>query len=102
MHRGKIYIPKMLFREKNRVCWAMEVLIRYGEREDVRRNLRANFSSEGWIGSESLHYQNKKQWLLEFAEGEEDKNIRLWIDEYVDGLDRRIEQAKIDEERWDF
>ena len=36
---------------------AREVLVRYGEREDVRRNLIANFSSGMWEGPQSRHLQ---------------------------------------------
>ncbi len=96
------FVPKLLFREEGKVCWAREVLIRYGEREDVRRNLIANFSTEGWWGPESLHFQNKRRRLLGFREKEENENVRQWIDEYVSQLERRIEQARIMEEREDF
>lgn len=96
------FVPKVLFRGEGKVCWAREVLVRYGEREDVRRNLRANFSTEGWTGPESLHFQDKKQKLLDFRENEENENVIRWIDEYVSQLERRIEQARIEEERRDF
>ncbi len=96
------FVPKLLFREEGKVCWAREVVIRYGKREDVRRNLIANFSTEGWAGPESLHLQNKRQQLLDFREGEENEDVRQWIYEYVSELERRIEQARIMEEREDF
>jgi hypothetical protein len=96
------FVPKLLFREEGRICWAREVLIRYGERDDVRRNLISNFSTEGWWGSESVHLQNKVQALLDFKEEEDNERIRQWIDEYVSYLERRIEQARIEEEREDF
>jgi hypothetical protein len=95
-------VPKVIFRREDRACWAREVLVRYGERKDVRRNLAANFSTEGWTGSESLHLQNKRQRLLDFREGEGNENVRLWIDEYASELARRIERAKVVEEREDF
>jgi hypothetical protein len=96
------FVPKVLFREENKVCWAREILVRYGEREDVRRNLMANFSTEGWSGNESSHLQNKKRQLLDFREGEENERVRQWIDEYVTELNMRIERARIEEEREDF
>jgi len=96
------FVPKVLSRKGDKVCWARRVLIRYGEREDVRRNLRANFSTEGWTGPESLHFQDKKQKLLDFKENEENENVKRWIDEYVSQLEGRIEQARIEEERRDF
>ncbi len=76
--------------------------MRYGTREDERRNLMANFSSEGWKDPESLHNQGKKQWLLDFKREEDNENVKRWIDEYVSLLEERIERAKIEEERDDF
>lgn len=96
------FVPKKLFREEGKTCLAIEVLVRYGQREDVRRNLTANFSTEGWCGSESLHYQTKKQHLLDFKKNEDNENVKRWIDEYVSLLDQYIEQAKIEEERDNF
>ena len=62
----------------------------------------ANFSTEGWSGPASGHYQEKKQWLLDFKKEEADANVTLWIDEYVEDLERQIEQAKVREEREAF
>ena len=76
-----------------------EVLVRYGDREDVRRNLTANFATEGWTGNRSLHLQKKKDNLLRFKDGEPNHNVRMWIDEYVSMLDEDIEAARIAEER---
>jgi hypothetical protein len=96
------FVPKTLHREQGKVCLAREVLIRYGDRDDVRRNLMANFSTEGWSGPESLHHQNKKQKLLEFQKGEENANVKRWLDEYIEALEHSIERAKMREERDDF
>jgi hypothetical protein len=96
------FVPKTLHREQDRVCWSREVLVRYGDREDVRRNLRSNFSKEGWKGSESLHLREKKQRLIEFKEDEINANVRLWIDEYISELNPRIQRAEISEEREAF
>jgi hypothetical protein len=81
---------------------AREVLVRYGARKDVRSNLMNNFSSEGWTGPASLHYQQKKQQLLDFKKEEDNENVKRWIDEYVSILNQEIEQAKIEEERRGF
>jgi hypothetical protein len=93
------FVPKQLFYSYERPCLAREVLIRYGNDEAVRRNLMANFSTEGWSGSASGHYQTKKQWLLDFKKEETDANVRLWIDEYVEDLQKMIDAAKVREER---
>jgi hypothetical protein len=96
------FVPKKLFREEGKTCFAREVLVRYGTRDDVRRKLMANFSTEGWSGPDSLHYQKKKQQLLDFKKEEENENVKRWIDDYVSSIDKRIEQAKIEEEREGF
>jgi hypothetical protein len=93
------FIPKGLFREKGKVCLAREILVRYGTQEKVRNNLRANFWTGGWTGPASLHYQGKKQQLLDFRMGETDKNVLGWIDEYIKSLDKQIEMSKAEEER---
>ncbi|HET8579886.1 MAG TPA: hypothetical protein VFL31_02725, partial [Nitrospiraceae bacterium] len=96
------FAPPLLFKTPEERCIAREVLIRYGDREDVRGSLMANFSTEGWSGPESLHYEKKKQGLLDFRKEEENERVRRWLDEYVAGLDKQIEQAKVREEREDW
>lgn len=96
------FVPNKLFREEGKICFAREALVRYGTLDDVRRNLMANFSTEGWSGPESLYYQKKKQQLLDFKKEENTENVKRWIDEYVSSIDKRIEQAKIEEEREGF
>lgn len=93
------FVPKALFRKEAEVCVAREVLVRYGGEEDVRRNLMANFSTEGWTGPESVHLQGKKQWLLDFRKDETNENVKRCIDEYVASIERDIERARIEEER---
>ena len=92
-------VPKNLFRTEGRICLAREVLVRYGQRQDVRNSLMLNFSSESWWGPESLHYGAQKEELLNFKKDETDPNVKRWIDEYVAALDRQIERARIEEER---
>jgi len=93
------FVPKVLSRGTELISLAREILIRYGRRGDVRSNLMSNFSTEGWTGPESLHYQLKKSRLLEFRKEETNANVKRWIDEYVDGLNRQIARAKVEEER---
>src|SRR5205823_4272568 len=53
------FVPKDLLLYPERTSLVREILIRYGDREDVQRNLMANFSSEGWMGPESAHHRSK-------------------------------------------
>lgn len=95
-------VPNRLFRKKGELCLVRELLMYYGDRKDVRRALIANFYSEGWSGKGSLHYQNRKQEVLNYKQEEENTNVRNWIDEYVVGLDEAIEREKLEEERRGF
>jgi hypothetical protein len=94
-----MFVPKELHHDPNRTCFAREVLARYGDRDDVRRNLSANFETEGWSGPESAHCEAVKRDLEEFAWGETDPKVLRWINDHIRGLDWRIEQANIREER---
>ncbi len=68
------FVPKVLSHEKDRVCWAREILVKYGNLKDVRGELIANFFTEGWTGLASHHYQMKKQRLLDFKKKENNEN----------------------------
>ena len=75
------------------------LLIHYGEREDVRNNLCANYTTETFWGSISLHYDGKIRKLLDIKNCENNRNVIRWIDEFVEELEGDIERADIDEER---
>jgi hypothetical protein len=93
------FVPPKLERQTAETCWARELLIRYGDRQDVRKNLSANFLTGSWQGPESSHYQSKKQALEAFRNGETDINVLRWLDEFIAGLNHYIEHAQIREER---
>ncbi|MHA1279950.1 MAG: hypothetical protein ACTSQ8_22375 [Candidatus Helarchaeota archaeon] len=93
------FVPQDLFRDEERLCYARELLIRYGHREDVKNNLMANLSTEGWSGPASLHFQEKKNNLLEFLQNENEEVIINCVNKYITSIDKSIEQAKIREER---
>ena len=96
------FVPRGLFIDSNgKPCLARQLLIRYGDREDVRRNLIANFSSEGWMGPESSHLEGKRAALLDYRDQETHPRVRSWVDEYVSGIDQSIRSAKFREERED-
>ena len=92
-------VPPTLFSREGSTCLARELLMRFGGREDVRRNLQANFSTGGWTGSLSSHFRAKKDALLGFRASEDDQNVIQWIEEYVGLLDLEITRALIAEER---
>jgi len=96
------FVPKQLKNNEGESCIARELLVRYGNREDVRSNLRANYGSEGWTGSTSLHYTHKKEWFEKYRLDEDDLNVILWLDEYIEILKEEIKHAKEREERADY
>lgn len=77
------------------------LLVRYGHVvEDLGDTLMSNYAMGGWSGPASLHYEGIQEELLRIETGENDENVKRWIDEYVDSLEQHyIEPARIDEER---
>ena len=77
------------------------LLVRYGNvAEDLGGTLMSNYTMGGWSGPASFHYEGIKKELLRIKTGENDANVKRWIDECVDSLEQHyIEPAKMDEER---
>ena len=92
-------VPKTLSVEKWKTSLARAILVQYGEREDVRNNLRANYSTGSWKGELSLHLDQKREKLLHIKECENNVNVIRWIEKYIEILEKGIEDAKISEER---
>ena len=92
-------VPKTLSAEEWQDSLAHAFLVRYGQREDVRRNLHANYATESWTGERSLHLESKKNKLLRIKEDEDNVNVKQWLNEFIDELEEDIERARIDEER---
>ncbi|MBF2755662.1 MAG: hypothetical protein ISN29_10460 [Gammaproteobacteria bacterium AqS3] len=79
-----------------------ELLIRYGERDDVRGRLMLNFfSGAGW-GPASNRYRKIQEQLRKLRSQHEEPVIRNWIDETISSLDQMIERAETEEERRDW
>ena len=93
------FVPKTLSAEGWSDSLARAVLIRYGEREDVRQELRANYSTEFWTGERSLHLESKKDKLLRIKGDEDNVNVKRWLNKFINELEEDIESARIDEER---
>ena len=92
-------VPKTLSTTEWGGSLVQGLLIHYGEREDVRNCLCANYMTETYWGPASLHYEEKIRKLLDIKNSEDDWNVIRWIDEFVEQLKRDVEQAKVDEER---
>jgi hypothetical protein len=59
----------------------------------------ANFSSEGWTGSESAHYGSKTGRLKQALALETEPNVREWLHRYLRVLEHSVERARMEEER---
>lgn len=77
------------------------LLVRYGNvAEDLGGTLMSNYTMGGWSGPASWHYEGIQEELLRIKTGENDENVKRWVDECVDSLEQHyIEPAKMDEER---
>ena len=92
-------VPKTLSAETWPNSLVREFLMRYGDREDVRRNLSANYGTDMWKGLRSLHLETKRDKLLRINEREDNGNVKRWLNAYIERLEENIEHARIDEER---
>ncbi len=94
------FVPSIIRKLGNYSPIARELLIRYGDREDVRNNLYANFGSTGIItGNMSNYYQNRLEEFIEIKAQEDHPNVVRWLDEHIQGLQYCLEQSRISEER---
>ena len=78
---------------------AREFLARYPDREGVGRQIAINFDSEGWSGPDTAHFEKKKRKFEEYRAAENDKNVALWLDRYILGIERDIRRAADADER---
>ncbi len=95
------FVPKSLFINENRICYAREILIHYGNIKGVKSSLMSNFYSEGWIGPGSVHFQSKKDYFVEYKRKETSQIVIDWVDDFISELDLQIIREKIEEERED-
>jgi hypothetical protein len=92
------FVPPALSCRGEQKSLARELLVKYGDRSDVRNTFTGNYSSEGWVGPESSHYKERREELLKFKQHETNPNVIRWVDEYLGILTVRTEQAKAEEE----
>ena len=93
------FVPKKPFQTNGELGMGRLLLVRYGASEDVRRNLRGNFMSESYWGPASIHYTEIQNRLVQTKKDETDRNVVLWLDEFIQILEREIRREKIEEER---
>ena len=96
------FVPKDLANGPSRPSVAREMLIQYGDRDDVQNSLIANYSTEGWTGPRSEHHRSRKEELERLLEGEKEPRVRGWLHRYIEYLRESVEQARTEEERQDL
>ncbi len=72
--------------------FARQMLERYGAIEQVRRSLHANNFTESWSGPTSEHYRRKLAALDAHLVVETNDNVRMWLKEHREQLERSIER----------
>lgn len=93
------FVPKTLLIEEWHNSLARDILVRYGDREDVGSTLISNYSTEGFWGHASLHYEERLKELTDIQNSDNDEKVDRWINEFISFLEEQIEHAKIREER---
>ncbi len=93
------FVPPNLSAAQEPPSWARELLIRYGDRDDVRTNLFANFSTGVFHGPISAHYRGKKEWLERLRKDETNPRVGKWLDDYIASVSDQIQNALVREER---
>jgi hypothetical protein len=91
------FVPKYLTEPHGTFTRAF--MERYGEDEKVRKTLIANLSTESFSGEASAHYEDTRKQMKALRTRESDTNVKRFLDEYIELLDKRIEHSKISEER---
>ncbi len=93
------FAPKAVSQSEWRRSLGRDVLVRYGGRNDVRRNLKASFSSGFWVGPSSKHFASEQTALYALLEQEDNEIAGTWLRECISSMDAPIEGARIEEER---
>jgi hypothetical protein len=92
------FIPTALFHSNNRICWAREILVKYGNNKNVRLELITNFMTFVFSGSITEYYNEVIKNIIKFKKNETNENVLLWVDEYIEHLQTPKKYGKIIEE----
>jgi hypothetical protein len=76
-----------------------EILIRYGDQDEVQGALDANFGTESISGPASQHYRRKRERMQKWLASEREQPIITWLETYIEYLGRQISREEIKEER---
>ena len=94
------FVPSIITKSEVESPVAREILIRYGDRKDVRSNLYANFGSTGAItGNFSNYYQRRLEEFRRIREKEDNPVVLKWLDDYIERLQAEVDYHRAREER---
>lgn len=93
------HCPPIIARPGEPTNFARQMLERYGVIDKVRRSLHANNFTESWSGPASEHYRQKLAATVAHLEVETNDNVRTWLMEHREKLERRIEREEEQELR---
>lgn len=85
------YCPPFISKPDEPATFARRMLERYGAIEHVRHSLHANNFTGTWSGPTSEHYRRKLAAVNAHLEIETNDNVRIWLMEHREQLERRIE-----------
>lgn len=90
-------VPRVIRRAER--CIARDILVRYGADRGVRIALRRRFLPGAWIGPEAIRLEEEMAVHERSLRGEDDPNVRLWLEEMIKYLRGRLEAARAADER---
>jgi hypothetical protein len=93
------FIPPSISTGSQDIDIARQLLVRYGDRDDVRSVLSGNFMSRGWWGNESEQFATLRRGLDNIKQNERNPYVRRWLDDMVAYLTKSIDLALAQEER---
>ena len=91
------HTPRAMGREER--CFARDLLSRYGADGGVRAAMRWRFSPDMWIGPEADHLVGEIRRYEERLRGENDPNVRVWLEEMIGEMRARLGSARASDER---
>ena len=91
------HVPRDM--ERRERCFARDLLSRYGADGDVRAAMRLRFLPREWIGPEADHLAGVIGRCEGSLRGENDPNVRLWLEEMIEEMRARLGPARAADER---
>ncbi len=85
------HCPPIIARPDELTTFGRQILERYGAIEQVRRSLHANNFTEAWSGQASEHYSQKLADVDARLAVETNDNVRVWLKEHREQLERSVE-----------